>query len=113
MAQLLEYDEATFVGLLEAKMSKDARSTQKTLEASLQAATARNSEVMRLYQRLYEDNVNGKVTDEWFMQLSQKYEVEQLELKSKMNGCRDKLRELQSVQTSRASLSGLSAISLR
>jgi len=103
MAQLLEYDEAAFVEFLEAKMSKDARSTQKTLEASLQAATARNSDVTRLYQRLYEDNVNGKVTDEWFIQLSHKYEVEQLELKEKMNECRDKLRELQGVQTSRAS----------
>ena len=30
---------------------------------------------------LSEDNVNGKVTDDWFMRLSHKYEVEQEELK--------------------------------
>ena len=73
------------------------------MEASLQAATARSSDVMRLYQRLYEDNVSGKVTDEWFMQLSHKYEIEQLELKERMNEYRGKLRELQSAQASKAS----------
>lgn len=36
-----------------------------------------------LYEKLYEDNAIGKVSDEWFMQLSHKYEVERLELKAK------------------------------
>ncbi len=33
---------------------------------------------------LSEDNATGKVSDEWFMQLSHKYEVERMELKSKI-----------------------------
>ena len=36
------------------------------------------------WQMLSEDNVEGKVTDEWFMRLSHKYEVEQEELKKQM-----------------------------
>ena len=34
----------------------------------------------KAYERIYEDNVNGKVSDEWFMQLSKKYEEEKAEL---------------------------------
>ena len=98
-------NSSTHLGLIHwnRKSNKDIRAAQKMMEASLQAATARSSDVMRLYQRLYEDNVSGKVTDEWFMQLSHKYEVEQLELKERMNEYRGKLRELQSAQTSKAS----------
>ena len=33
------------------------------------------------FEKLIEDNVDCKVTDEWFMRLSQKYENEQEELK--------------------------------
>ena len=36
----------------------------------------RNDTFSRLYEKLYEDNATGKVSDEWFMQLSHKYEVE-------------------------------------
>ena len=55
---------------------------QKRLEAGLAAAQARNAEVLKLYERIYEDNVNGKVSDEWFMLLSKKYEEEKAELKA-------------------------------
>jgi site-specific DNA recombinase len=55
---------------------------RKVLDAELQRCTARNEQFARLYERLYEDNVSGKVTDEWFMQLSYKYEEERLELKT-------------------------------
>ena len=43
--------------------------------------------------KLYEDNATGKVSDEWFMQLSHKYEVERLELKAKIKTLRQKLSE--------------------
>ena len=51
-----------------------------------------------LYEKVYEDNVSGKVTDEWFMQLSHKYEVERMELKEKITDLRDKLDALDSKQ---------------
>lgn len=49
--------------------------------------------VSNLYEKLYEDNATGKVSDEWFMQLSHKYEVERLELKAKIKTLRQKLSE--------------------
>ena len=41
------------------------------------AARARSQKLLGLFEKLYEDNVEGKITDEWFMRLSQKYENEQ------------------------------------
>ncbi|MDD6308575.1 MAG: DUF4368 domain-containing protein, partial [Clostridia bacterium] len=50
--------------------------------------------VSGLYQKLYEDNACGKVSDEWFMQLSHKYETERMELKTKISDCRKRLSEM-------------------
>ena len=41
------------------------------------------AEVSRIIKRLYEDNVNGKISDERFMELSADYEAEQAELKKR------------------------------
>ena len=38
--------------------------------------------MLKLYERIYEDNVNGRVNDEWFMQLSNKKKEEKAELKA-------------------------------
>lgn len=91
LAQFLENDEDAFAEMLEQKTNKDILTEQKQMESALQKAIARNDEVARLYERLYEDNVNGKVTDEWFMQLSHKYEVERMELNEKITALREKL----------------------
>ncbi len=62
-------------------------------EEKLQKAIVRNDTVAQLYEKLYEDNAIGKVSDEWFMQLSHKYEVERMELKAKIKALRQKLSE--------------------
>ena len=51
--------------------------------------------LVHLFEKLYEDNVAGKVTDEWFLQLSHKYEVERLELKEKISALHARLAELE------------------
>lgn len=61
-------------------------------------AIARNETVSKLYEKLYEDNATGKVTDEWFMQLSHKYEVERMELKAKISDTRQKLSAIGEMQ---------------
>ena len=40
----------------------------------LEQAQERIAEVSRIIKRLYEDNVNGKISDERFMELSADYE---------------------------------------
>ena len=46
----------------------------------------------------YEDNVSGKVTDEWFLQLSHKYEVERMELKAKIADLHERINNLGTMQ---------------
>ncbi|MGN0638990.1 MAG: DUF4368 domain-containing protein, partial [Huintestinicola sp.] len=46
----------------------------------LAAAQKRYDELDRMFNRLYEDNVNGKISDERFAKMSASYEAEQAEL---------------------------------
>ena len=93
MAEFLTADEEAFAELLAQKTDKELLKEKKHDEVELQKAIARNDAVSRLYEKLYEDNAVGKVSDEWFMQLSHKYEVERLELKAKIKTLRQKLSE--------------------
>ena len=71
--QYLESDEEAFSELLAQKTDKELLKEKKHDEEELQKAIVRNETVSNLYEKLYEDNATGKVSDEWFMQLSHKY----------------------------------------
>ena len=100
LASYLDHDEIAFAELLENKSNNDAMAERKVLESALSVAEARSKELLRLYERLYEDNVNGKVTDEWFMRLSHKYELEQEELKRQTFELKNKLDKLNNAKSS-------------
>ncbi len=93
MAEFLRDDEESFAEILAQKSDKELLKEQKHCEDELQKAIMRNDTVSKLYEKLYEDNATGKVSDEWFMQLSHKYEVERLELKNKITELRKRLSE--------------------
>lgn len=94
LAAYLEEDEQAFVELLAKKSEKDAQMERKLLQNELQSSIARNEAVARLFEKLYEDNATGKVTDDWFMQLSHKYELERVALKEKINDIQIKLHDM-------------------
>ncbi|MBQ9858288.1 MAG: recombinase family protein [Oscillospiraceae bacterium] len=98
LAAYLRADEEGFAELLAQKTNRDILTEQKMMEAELQKAIARNDTVSGLYEKLYEDNVSGKVTDEWFMQLSHKYEVERMELKAKTAKLKERLSSIGKMQ---------------
>ena len=100
LATYLDHNEIAFAELLENKSNNDAMAERKALESALSVAEARSKELLRLYERLYEDNVNGKVTDEWFMRLSHKYELEQDELKKQTFELKNKLGSLNNAKSS-------------
>ncbi len=54
-----------------------------------------------MYEHIYEDNINGKITDERFMQLSHKYDTEQEELKKHMLDLKERLAELDQMKTAK------------
>ena len=95
LAALLECDESAFVVFLQQQSEKEQAAERKRIEADLQKATSRSEQLVTLYEKLYEDNLSGKVTDEWFAQLSQKYDRERLELKAKTAEYRIRLNEME------------------
>ena len=94
LAAYLEEDEQAFVELLAKKSEKDAQMERKLLQNELQSSIARNEAVARLFEKIYEDNATGKVTDDWFMQLSHKYEMERVALKERINEIQIKLHDM-------------------
>ena len=101
LAIMLQQDEELLVDILEKKTNKDFYDEKKYLEGELQKAIVRQQTVASLYEKLYEDNATGKVTDEWFTHMSHKYEVERAELKVKIFNLREKVANMQTVQHSK------------
>lgn len=94
LVEMLEIDESYFAQLLLRKNDEEREKDKKFLESELQKAIARSGTVSQLYEKLYEDNVVGKVSDEWFVELSHKYEKERMDLKAKIADTRHKIEEL-------------------
>ena len=98
LAKYLESHEEEFAKLLAEKTNADMLAEQKTLETELNRAIARNEMLTSLFAKTYEDNVSGKLSDEMYMELSHKYEVERLELKTKIfeyKECLAKISEME------------------
>ena len=101
LADFLESAEEAFAELLEKKTNKDMHRERMATEGALATARARSQKLLGLFEKLYEDNVDGKVTDEWFMRLSQKYENEQEELKRQTLELKEKLDSIDRMQTAK------------
>ena len=94
LADFLRYDQEGFAQLLADKTNKDMLDEQKNAKQIIDQSKARIQKIDTLYERLYEDNVSGKVTDSFFMELSHKYENEKEELKKKILNYKMRLDEL-------------------
>lgn len=99
LVEMLEIDESYFAQLLLRKNDEEREKDKKFLESELQKAIARSNTVSQLYEKLYEDNVIGKVSDEWFVELSHKYEKERMDLKAKIADTRHKIEELKNTNS--------------
>ena len=79
LRQVTEYaakHESRFVKLLVQQNEIGGKRKTAAATKQLEQAQERISEVSRIIKRLYEDNVNGKISDERFMELSADYEAE-------------------------------------
>ena len=95
LVNFLKHDEERLAEILERKSNKDLYEETRYLEGELQKALTRQQKVANLYEKLYEDNAEGKVTDEWFTHMSYKYELERTELKGKITDLRHRLSNAQ------------------
>ena len=71
---------------------------RKLKEKELKTLLARDEELDGLFERIYEDNVSGKISDERFSRMSRRYEDEQKELTEKIKQLRSEI-EKQSSRT--------------
>ena len=73
---------------------KRLRSSEEKICASvkrLEQAQRRMGELDRLFIRIYEDNVDGRITDERFSMMSRTYEDEQTQLKMEIQGLQQEI----------------------
>lgn len=66
---------------------------RKLKQKELAAMQARDEELDGLFERIYEDNVSGKLPDDRFAKMSRRYEEEQKELSEKIKALRAELEK--------------------
>ena len=81
--------------------SRQAEETDRRLkEKELKSLLARDDELDGLFERIYEDNVSGKLSDDRFAKMSRRYEEEQKELSEKIKKLRSEIEKQSSRATS-------------
>ena len=81
--------------------SQQAEQTDRKLkEKELKTLLARDEELDGLFERIYEDNVSGKLSDDRFAKMSRRYEEEQKELSEKIKKLRSEIEKQSSRATS-------------
>ena len=74
--------------------SQQAEQTDRKLkEKELKTLLARDEELDDLFERIYEDNVSGKLSDDRFAKMSRRYEDEQKELAEKIKKLRSEIEK--------------------
>ena len=80
---IADYEDA-FRRALGAKRSEEARKELTAKKRTLQKSENRLAELDRLFKRIYEDMVNGKLSEARFQMLADDYEQEQADLRVKI-----------------------------
>ena len=85
--------ENDFIKAMIGRSAKVAENTAIRKQRELDALTARDRELDMLFERLYEDNVAGKIDDARFAKMSKRYEQEQGENAKKIKALRLELKK--------------------
>lgn len=76
--------EDDFVKMVTQKSQADLNRSQRDGKKELEQAHQRIAKLDTIIQRLYEDNIEGKISDERFAKMSESYEAEQAQLTSRV-----------------------------
>ena len=85
--------ESDFIKAMIGRSAKVAENERIRKQRELDTLTARNQELDMLFERLYEDNVAGKIDDARFGKMSKRYEQEQGENEKRMKTLRLELKK--------------------
>jgi hypothetical protein len=80
LTQFASRYETEFVKAAIGQSQQNIEAEREALRRELKALQKRDAELDNLFQRIYEDNESGKITDERFAKMSVSYETEQAEL---------------------------------
>ncbi len=90
-----QLDQETFLKKLEQQSQVQFSKDNKRQQLQLHKDEHRSKEIDNIIQKLYEDNLLGKISDERFVKLSQSYEEEQKQLQTSISDLTEKLAKQQ------------------
>lgn len=90
-----QLDQEAFLKKLEQQSQAQFSKDNKRQRQQLQKDEHRSKEIDNIIQKLYEDNLLGKISDERFVKLSQSYEEEQKQLQTSISDLTEKLTKQQ------------------
>lgn len=93
--QEIHFDQEAFLKKLEQQSQAQFSKNNKRQSQQLQKDEHRSKEIDSIIQKLYEDNLLGKISDERFVKLSQSYEEEQKQLQTSISDLTEKLAKQQ------------------
>lgn len=80
----MQENEDEFVEMITKKSRADTDRSLRDGKRELEQSQARIRKLDEIIQRLYEDNIEGKISDERFAKMSENYEVEQKTLECRV-----------------------------
>ena len=88
--------EEQFTKVVADYTQKAMETEQRIRQGELKSLMTRDKELDMLFERIYEDNVTGKISDERFQKLAQKYEEEQQSIVARIDELKQRFDETQS-----------------
>ncbi|MBR4059602.1 MAG: recombinase family protein [Lachnospiraceae bacterium] len=96
LTKFASHYEDDFVKAVMGSSQQSVALNRKLKEKELAALQARDEELDGLFERIYEDNVSGKLSDDRFSKMSRRYEDEQKEISEKIKTLRAEMDKLSS-----------------
>ena len=96
LTKFASHYEDDFVKAVMGSSQQSVALDRKLKEKELAALQARDEELDGLFERIYEDNVSGKLSDDRFSKMSRRYEDEQKEISEKIKTLRVEMDKLSS-----------------
>ena len=96
LTKFASHYEEDFVKTVMGSFGQSVALDRKLKEKELAALQARDEELDGLFERIYEDNVSGKLSDDRFAKMSRRYEEEQKEVSEKIKTLRSEIDKLSS-----------------
>ncbi len=84
VAEFVQGFEPVFIYLFAKKNAEGREKNIRTMKAKAEQSKKRIAEIDKLIERIYTDNINGKISDERFSIMSANFETEQKELRESL-----------------------------